>query len=328
MSSPGRTPAALEAEIVELRTSLLEQGPDAEAHTIASHLHRRHGDAPSVATIWRILRRQMARVVVEVDRMERSIESMRAAGVAKLERGERVPDEYFERLRVLRRLVLTRKLRLGLKARDDIRAVLGIGPRPTAWARARLFAAWSLIFSLPWIGFYIQRVVGNSRQEDFATLWLLGSGLFVIATWTLYGLFFGYFYPSIRGESGLEKGFLYGGVLLLPWLLMAFLQIPTGAGTWASFTVFALPVFVTVMLLGLLAGDLETFRAAGLGWKHLVDIHHMRALTAWGTSVVVAVGAAVTTILTSQATTLFTAGLQALGIIKHNVPVPMPSPSG
>src|SRR2546428_10965137 len=56
--SPQRTPETLEDEIVELRKDLFDQGLDAGAYTIASHLHRRHGTSPSVATIWRILCRR------------------------------------------------------------------------------------------------------------------------------------------------------------------------------------------------------------------------------------------------------------------------------
>jgi transposase len=57
-SNPGKTPRAVEDDIVALRKQLLDDGLDAGAHTIAAHLHRRHGTAPSVATIWRILTRR------------------------------------------------------------------------------------------------------------------------------------------------------------------------------------------------------------------------------------------------------------------------------
>lgn len=59
-SSPGRTPAAIEDQIVALRKELSDLGVDAGAHTIAFHLERRYGGArvPSVATIWRILSRR------------------------------------------------------------------------------------------------------------------------------------------------------------------------------------------------------------------------------------------------------------------------------
>jgi transposase InsO family protein len=53
-----RTPDALEDEIVAFRKELADQGLDAGPHTIAYHLTRRHGSAPSVATIWRVLTRR------------------------------------------------------------------------------------------------------------------------------------------------------------------------------------------------------------------------------------------------------------------------------
>lgn len=57
-ASPQRTPETVEDEIVELRKHLADQGLDAGAHTIAAHLIRRRGKAPSVATIWRVLSRR------------------------------------------------------------------------------------------------------------------------------------------------------------------------------------------------------------------------------------------------------------------------------
>src|ERR1700694_5032853 len=61
-SSPTRVPSAVEEEIVALRKTLSDQGLDAGAHTIASHLPRRRRPnrtpVPSVATIWRVLARR------------------------------------------------------------------------------------------------------------------------------------------------------------------------------------------------------------------------------------------------------------------------------
>jgi transposase InsO family protein len=53
--SPNRTPAVIENEIVEIRKELTKAGHEAGAATIAFHLERRHGRAPAVSTIWRIL---------------------------------------------------------------------------------------------------------------------------------------------------------------------------------------------------------------------------------------------------------------------------------
>jgi transposase InsO family protein len=56
-SSPARTPPDVEAAILELRTELAAAGHDAGPATIAHHLVQRSGSSPSIATIWRILRR-------------------------------------------------------------------------------------------------------------------------------------------------------------------------------------------------------------------------------------------------------------------------------
>jgi transposase len=57
-TSPGRTSPELEAAIVALRAELAAAGHDAGPATIAHHLGRRVGSGPSVATVWRILRRR------------------------------------------------------------------------------------------------------------------------------------------------------------------------------------------------------------------------------------------------------------------------------
>ena len=54
--SPARISDGWADEIVSLRKSLADLGVDAGAETIHYHLATRHGDVPSVATIWRVLR--------------------------------------------------------------------------------------------------------------------------------------------------------------------------------------------------------------------------------------------------------------------------------
>src|ERR1700730_18276664 len=56
--SPTATAFEIEDEIVLIRKQLAEEGLDAGASTIHFHLARRHGTAPSVSTIMRVLRRR------------------------------------------------------------------------------------------------------------------------------------------------------------------------------------------------------------------------------------------------------------------------------
>ena len=55
LTSPQRTRPELEDEIIEIRKDLDKNGHEGDAATIAFHLEARHGTAPAVSTIWRIL---------------------------------------------------------------------------------------------------------------------------------------------------------------------------------------------------------------------------------------------------------------------------------
>lgn len=57
-SSPNRTPAEVAQAIVALREQLGAEGHECGAQTIAHHLARRSEVAPSVSTIWRVLKRE------------------------------------------------------------------------------------------------------------------------------------------------------------------------------------------------------------------------------------------------------------------------------
>jgi transposase InsO family protein len=55
---PHRTPPEVEDHIVRLRKELSDEGFDAGAETIRHHVFLERGDAPSVSTIWRVLKRR------------------------------------------------------------------------------------------------------------------------------------------------------------------------------------------------------------------------------------------------------------------------------
>ena len=55
LRSPTRTGDDVADEIIEIRKQLDREGHEAGPATIATHLERRHGQAPALSTIWRIL---------------------------------------------------------------------------------------------------------------------------------------------------------------------------------------------------------------------------------------------------------------------------------
>jgi hypothetical protein len=55
LTSPQRAGQAIEDPIIAVRKELDRDGHEAGAATIAFHLEQRHGSAPAISTIWRVL---------------------------------------------------------------------------------------------------------------------------------------------------------------------------------------------------------------------------------------------------------------------------------
>jgi hypothetical protein len=200
-----------------------------------------------------------------------------------------------------------------LESRHGGAAALRSGPADSAWERGKIFARYGLLFALPWTTLFIRNLSERpAPREQIELLSLLTSAVITLSQWPLYGLFLGYFYPSVRGANGIQKGFYFFLFVFVPVLAANAVTNPLAGAAWATFSLWALQLFIQCMLLGFLTGDYETLRRAGLGWRHLIDVHNLGSLAAWSSSVLVAIGAAVTTLLTSGAASLISSGLKVL----------------
>ncbi|HEX8170485.1 MAG TPA: hypothetical protein VF824_08095 [Thermoanaerobaculia bacterium] len=166
------------------------------------------------------------------------------------------------------------------------------GPALPPWERGVRAAAYATLLAVPWFLLFVaaQRVPGVAVQ------WLSVVGVFITAAvqWPLSGFFFGYFYPSLRGANGLQKGLVWFATLIVPSLVAAFLFRAEGDGPNRVYMLWFPQQFIQCLTLGLL-GDYETLKEAGLRWRHLRDVHNLGVLTACASSVVVAIGVALST---------------------------------
>ena len=167
-----------------------------------------------------------------------------------------------------------------------------------AWRQARAGATAGFVAGLPW-------VLTNVREigaRDYSVLTVLADTQFAVGRWTAFGFLFGACYPLLRGRTGLAKG----------WTAFVLVAAPTVAAAVASGRSFAdqgesvllalAQFFVHFMVLGLVADTFALRRAGMPGWRRLVELHNFRALVAWGTTVAVSFGAAVSSALVSGAT--------------------------
>jgi hypothetical protein len=189
--------------------------------------------------------------------------------------------------------------------------LLSYGTPMRPWDRAVIAARYAFIAALPWMAVFVYNTAsGTAPAYGYQWLTVAATSIFGIAQWPLYGFFLGYFYPHIRGRSGVGKGQAVFTLIALPAVIAMAITIPLDSNAWTSLIFWALQLFVMLLIVGMLAGDLVTLYASGLGWRHLFDVHDLGALTAYASTVVAAIGAAVTTFIVAQVPTVLTWTMQ------------------
>jgi hypothetical protein len=224
--------------------------------------------------------------------------------------GEIPFDEYDRSLdgRAKEMRELRERSRIDRREPRDI--ALEFGPCPTAWQNAVHGFRFALLLAAPWIVLGLLQIMRDPNPDDYYPMWSLALSLIVLPLkWGLYGAFLGYFYPLLRGRSGLEKGFFLFIAVVVPTLPLAAIGADTVDG-WRPMLIWSLQVFLHCMLLGLFAFDFATLRRSGYrDWRLLFAVHDMPALGISVSSMIVALGAIITTALTSQAAEMVTAVL-------------------
>lgn len=251
------------------------------------------------------------RDVIRLNEAELALRMMKKDHRAKLATGELAFHEYERHVRGMEALVEELRERLQPVGNTAPAAVLSSGTPMEPWARAAIGAKYGLLFAVPWLALFLRDFhAGFAPDRGYEWSAAIGTALQAMGQWPLLGFFFGYFYPHLRGETGLSKGLYLFLAVVTPAFAATALAMPTSTPAWTSFSFWALQLFIHCMLLGLFAGDHETLRASGLGWRHLVDVHNLGALAAWGSSLLLAVGVAATTAATTQVGALVMQALQ------------------
>jgi hypothetical protein len=188
--------------------------------------------------------------------------------------------------------------------------VFAFGPYETSWENAKHGALWAIIFAIPWLALYMRNFLSALDVPDtYALLGYLTDLLYILIRWIGMGFTFGYFFPYIRGASGVSKGFQLFLVTFIASLPMAMLYRESSAD-WRALLFSGLQIFIEYMLLGLVAFDYWTLRKNNRGWQMLFDVHGIAKLGISVSTILAAVGAAIVTLLTSQATNLIGVSLK------------------
>jgi hypothetical protein len=182
---------------------------------------------------------------------------------------------------------------------------LGLTPGLSPWRNGWHGTRWGLVIGMPWSLLALwDLATGPGTLGDVTLLDYLGEASWLLLQWAVFGFFFGYYYPYIRGDNGIEKGICLFLTIVVPPAIFNIMTVPQSL--WSGFFLWALQVLLFSLLLGVFAGDLANLWRVKLGWPQLVQLHNVRYLVTFASSLAVAGGAAVATWISTGATLLTT----------------------
>jgi len=256
--------------------------------------------------------RAVIREKIAVNESERGLRAMKKELFVKIGKGEMTFEDYQTKVKAFEETIQKRKNDLSQK-NLNYRDLMMLGAVESPWQRGKSAAFYGLLFSLPWMILILLNLKKTMLPAvNFEILSVLTTAALALVQWWLQAFLFGYYYPHLRGSDGMRKGFNFFLLFFIPTFIATVIARPTTPDVWTSHLLWSLQIFIQSMLLGLIAGDYETQRRADLGWRHLVEVHNLSSLTVWGSSVLVAVSAAITTLITTGASSLITIGVKAL----------------
>ena len=201
---------------------------------------------------------------------------------------------------------------------DDERA-LGtfISPRP--WKRAQWSVGYAVIAGAPWVLLGLAGAsVTLAAPQGYPELALISAVAPLVLRWAGYGLLFGYFFPLLRGRTGLSKSICFFAAAAAPSILSTLASPHRVGQQWHPAALLAIQLLIFALTMGLLA-DLAVLRKNGFTAGRLVDLHSLWTVSAWASSIAVAIAAGIATIIL--------AGLQpfVIGVITPSPPSTPPA---
>lgn len=267
-------------------------------------------------------RPRLLSAILILNAAEHAYRRFRRKQIEKVIEGE-LNIQTFEQQREIRQRQLdSLRSKAILAGRTGKEVALAFGPKPTAWLNGVHGAKFAVLFAMPWIVLGIAEFLRAPTTYADYPLWELTNTVsLVLLRWVSFGFLLGYFFPYIQGKSGLEKGFALFLASVLPALPLAAVYNGT-VKEWTPILFWFLQVFIHCMLLGLFAFDYTVLQQGGhRDWRLLFEVHEVPALGASISSILLAIGTAMTTLLVSGGTELIGLALKfALPQLGINLP--------
>ena len=228
-------------------------------------------------------RRQQIERVFAARKARSALDAAERALAKKLSADEVTPTEYRDRLSA-QRAHYEPEIRAGVEEG----AVLPFSkPALPPWETSLQFVRLgAFLAALPLVVTLYQLPAGPVAHPyptaEFASL-LVGG----VVGWLAIAFFFGYFYPWLRGDSGLQKGLCLGFAVIAPTLVLRLLHTP-GIEELRTLGIWAMQVLPFCALLGAFA-DFRALHAYGFRVRDLVTLYELPWLSVYASSLAAAV---------------------------------------
>ena len=254
----------------------------------------------------------------------RLLSSLGKAMQEKVAANELTFDDAQERFAAIERRTVDRqdKLHVGGQVIRITTQQRGFGALTSAspWHRARWGLLAGFVIGSPWVALGLVGISLSTAQEGYPELSLAAAVAPLLLRWAGYGLLFGYFFPLLRGATGLSKGVWLFVVAAAAEVSATLASVHTTARQWDKTALLVIQLFAFAMTLGILA-DRAVLHKYRFPTRRLVDLHNLWTVSAWASSVAVAVGTGLATVII--------VGLQpfVIGVITPSSPTPPTQPA-
>jgi hypothetical protein len=281
------------ADEVDRAADVLGQSTDMQAHAVAQTLRAGAG--------------------------RRFLPSLRKATQEKAAAGDLTLADAQERVTALERQARNRYDQLHVNGRV-IRVTTqqkGFGGLTSSrpWQRGCWALLAGFVIGSPWVVLGLVGISLPPAPEGYPELSLAAAVAPLILRWAGYGFLYGYFFPLLRGTTGLGKAVWLFVVAATAEVCATLISVHTTVKQWDKTGLLVIQLFAFAMTLGILA-DRATLHEYHFPTARLVDLHNLWTMSAWASAVGVAVATGIATVIV--------VGLQpfVIGVITPSSPTP------
>jgi hypothetical protein len=248
--------------------------------------------------------------------LNRMRESYRAAQDKKLQKGESTLEQHRQAIAAFEQTAAGPEPASHALAAARDRA-LSAGPGDSAWSNAITAVKYGAPLALAPVFFSVYRFASDAWNSPYVIPEFVLTVALQLCYWLFMAWFFGYYYRHFPGSTGLGKGAYFATAVAVPYLCLQLLLMQPIA-QMGSFVIWAGEVFAYTTLLGLFAFDCEVLRQCGLSWQQLTAIHRVPTLSAFGSSLIAALGPLVLAVAHGRARDIANFALSFLGNLYPN----------